>query len=200
MASAISYLDYIKLNSLIPLNYKNEQIKFYIKPSQNNLIFRQNINSSNQISVWDITDPYKISEHEITKADDSDYFFTYSNEKFQNKIAFRKEALDYPRFIKVLENSDILDHNNPDLLIITHKKFIEQAERLKKLRESKDLLNVEIQTVDDVYNQFSSGNLDVSSIRNYIKYVYNTSSKNLKYVLLFGDCSYDYKHLSLIHI
>lgn len=194
LASAISYLDYIKLNSLIPLNYKNEQIKFYIKPSQNNLIFRQNINSSNQISVWDITDPYKISEHEITKADDSDYFFTYSNEKFQNKIAFKKEALDYPRFIKVLENSDILDHNNPDLLIITHKKFIEQAERLKKLRESKDLLNVEIQTVDDVYNQFSSGNLDVSSIRNYIKYVYNTSSKNLKYVLLFGDCSYDYKH------
>ena len=48
--------------------------------------------------------------------------------------------------------------------------------------------------INDIYNQFSSGNQDISSIRNFIKYIYNISSKKLKYVILFGDCSYDYKY------
>ena len=54
-------------------------------------------------------------------------------------------------------------------------------------------MSVKIVNVSEIFNQFSAGNQDVSSIRNYIKYIYNTSQNNLKYVLLFGDCSYDYK-------
>jgi len=55
-------------------------------------------------------------------------------------------------------------------------------------------LSVTITNINDIYNQFSSGNQDISSIRNFIKYIYNISSKKLKYVILFGDCSYDYKY------
>ena len=55
-------------------------------------------------------------------------------------------------------------------------------------------MSVTITNINDIYNQFSSGNQDISSIRNFIKYIYNISSKKLKYVILFGDCSYDYKY------
>ena len=49
---------------------------------------------------------------------------------------------------------------------------------------------MKIVDIEDIYNQFSSGNQDISSIRNYIKFLYSTSNKNLDYVLLFGDCSW----------
>ena len=46
-----------------------------------------------------------------------------------------------------------------------------------------------------IYNEFSTGNQDISAIRNFIRYVYNNSNNNnsLKYLCLFGDASYDYK-------
>ena len=194
LGSAISYLDYIKLNTEIPLIYDKEQIKFYVKPGYESKKIRYNISSSQDIKVLDVTDPYSIYEHEVTKLDESDYYFLSNNERYQNKIIFQPNLLKYPDFYNIISNSNILDHNNPDLLIITSKDFLTQAMRIKYLRESKDRINVKVEIVDDIYNQFSSGNLDVSSLRNYIKYVYNSSSYNLKYVLLFGDCSYDYKN------
>ena len=103
------------------------------------------------------------------------------------------EDLVYPIFSQKLENSDIFNNNNPDLLIITHSTFFQEAQRIKALREQEGL-SVTITNINDIYNQFSSGNQDISSIRNFIKYIYNISSKKLKYVILFGDCSYDYKY------
>ncbi len=194
LGSAISYLDYIKLNTIIPLTYEKNQIKFYVKPGQKSKNIRYNISSSEDVKVLDVTDPYSINEHEVTKVDESNYYFVSNNHTYQNKIVFSPNSLKYPEFNNVIKNSNILDHNNPDLIIITSKEFIEQAMRIKDLRERKDQLSVKVETIDDIYNQFSSGNLDVSSIRNYIKYIYNSSSNNLKYVLLFGDCSYDYKN------
>ena len=98
-----------------------------------------------------------------------------------------------PISIRSIPKSNIINHSNPELLIITNQLFIEEAYRLKSLRESVDNLDVMVVSLNHIYNQFSSGNQDVSSIRNFIKYIYNSSLKKLKYVLLFGDCSYDYK-------
>lgn len=193
LGSAISYLDYIKLNTIIPLSHDKDQIKFYVSPGPESKKIRYNISSSQNIKVLDVTDPYSIYEHEVIKVDELNYYFVTNNESYQNKIIFQPNYLKYPEFNNVVKNSNILDHNNPDLIIITSKEFLTQAMRIKDLRESKDLLNVKVVIVEDIYNQFSSGNLDVSSIRNYIKYIFNSSSYNLKYVLLFGDCSYDYK-------
>ncbi|MAS39012.1 MAG: hypothetical protein CMB84_03330 [Flammeovirgaceae bacterium] len=193
LGSAISYLDYIKLNTIIPLTYEKDQIKFYVKPSPESKKIRYNISSSSDIKVLDVSDPYNIHEHEVKKVDELNYYFVSDNQRYQNKIVFQPNSLKYPIFNNIINNANVLDHNNPDLIIITSKEFVKQAMRIKDLRESKDLLNVKVEIVDDIYNQFSSGNLDVSSIRNYIKYIYNSSSYNLKYVLLFGDCSYDYK-------
>ena len=47
-----------------------------------------------------------------------------------------------------------------------------------------------------IYNEFSSGQQDISAIRNFVKYVYDNASSpasRLKYVCLFGEGSVDYK-------
>ena len=70
-----------------------------------------------------------------------------------------------------------------------------QAERLADINREVNGLNVKVVELNKIYNEFSSGNQDISAIRNFVRYVYNNSSNNnaLKYLCLFGDASYDYK-------
>ena len=49
--------------------------------------------------------------------------------------------------------------------------------------------------VNQIYNEFSGGMLDVSGIRNFIKYAYDNWTIRPEYVLLFGDGNYDYKNI-----
>ncbi len=59
------------------------------------------------------------------------------------------------------------------------------------------MLNDNIQTVvitpQQIFNEFSSGMQDVSAIRDFIKFQYDKENSKLKYLLLFGDGSYDPK-------
>ncbi|MGH2566467.1 MAG: C25 family cysteine peptidase, partial [Ginsengibacter sp.] len=52
-------------------------------------------------------------------------------------------------------------------------------------------------TTDQVYNEFSSGSPDPSAIRDFVKMYFdkygNNAADKPKYLLLFGDASYDYK-------
>ena len=199
--SSISYLNYVDFTGDINLNYADEDIIFYNKPLHKDLISKQIVNSVNDynydsksklgLRVWDITDPYDIAELNLRK-ENSFYYFLQNEKNYRRNIIFDINNLSTPKFFGNVVNSNILNHENPDLLIITHKDFLQDAVRVESLR-SKEGLVVKIVDIEDIYNQFSSGNQDISSIRNYIKFLYNTSNKNLSYVLLFGDCSYDYK-------
>ena len=199
--SAISYLDYLDVTGIINLNYIGDNLSFFSVPENRILFKKYNISTNknhgidkdgnHNLKFWNISNPYNITELETIRENDK-YFIIKNDSIYSRNILFDIENLSYPFFSKKIENSNILNSNDPDLLIITHSEFFQDAQRIKMLREEEGL-KVSISNVNDIYNQFSSGNQDVSSIRNYIKYIYNTSSKKLKYVLLFGDCSYDYK-------
>ena len=199
--SAISYLDNINITGRVELRYNGSQFHFYILPEYENIITKYKIKSSKifgedldgilNLRTWDISYLYNVKSMDVNR-DGDDYFFINDDSIFSRKILFDIDNLSYPFYEKKIQNSDILDHQNPNLLIITHEIFYDDARRIKQLRESEGL-KVKLVDVDNIYNQFSSGNKDVTSIRNYIKYIYNFSDENLKYVLLFGDCSYDYK-------
>ena len=51
---------------------------------------------------------------------------------------------------------------------------------------------MKVSTTTEVYNEFSSGRQDITAIRDYARYMYENGG-SLKYLLLFGDCSFDYK-------
>ena len=200
--SAISYLDYVDITGIIELKYNlSGNLLFYSLPENKSFFRKYNISTNknhgidndgkNNLKFWDISNPYEISELETFK-ENNKYYVVKNDSVYSRNILFDLEDLAYPIFSQKIENSNIFNINAPDLLIITHTNFFQEAQRIKTLREEEGL-SVSITNVNDVYNQFSSGNQDVSSIRNYIKHIYNYSDKKLKYVLLFGDCSYDYK-------
>ena len=71
--------------------------------------------------------------------------------------------------------------------------MLSQAERLAQINRDFNDLNVKVVNLTTIYNEFNSSNPDISAVRNFVKYVYDNSEGNLKYLCLFGDASYDYK-------
>ena len=96
----------------------------------------------------------------------------------------------------IIKNQNLHAKYDIDYLIITHPDFYAQAERLKLVHNEIDNFEIEIVTPQQIYNEFSCAALDISAIRNYIKMLYERSNRRLRYVLLFGDASYDYRNKS----
>ena len=83
-----------------------------------------------------------------------------------------------------------------DYIIVAPNNMLSEAERLAQIDRNQYNLNVKVVGLNEIYNEFSTGNQDVGAIRNLIKYVYDNAStpeKRIKYVCLFGDGSFDYK-------
>ncbi len=206
--SSVAYLDYISIEGTCDLTFNQDQLIFYNK----NLvsftgIAQYNIGNANSISeIWEITDINNVSEILIDGIDNIASFKSVLGEE-KKYIAFNQNSLYEPIIEgqKVVENQDIksdvfLNESNQfqdlDYLIICRSDMLYEAERLAQINRDFNNLNVKVVTLDKIYNEFSSGNQDISAIRNFVKYIYNSASdesSRIKYLCLFGDASYDYK-------
>ncbi len=97
-----------------------------------------------------------------------------------------------PKFEKFIRNFDLTVDKNPELLVIYHPLFKNEVDDFKSHKE-KIGMSTQIADVSQIFDHYGSGKKDISAIRNYIKDVYSKNNK-LKYILLFGDCSFDYKN------
>ena len=150
--------------------------------------------SSDPLMVWDVTDPLVPINQEV-EYDGLHWKFTTATQNLLKEfVAISPQDLPEPELIGKVTNQNLKDANVPNLVIISPPAFRAEAERLAELRRQHDGLSVQVVTPQQIYHEFSSGRQDVSAIRNYMKYLYDTDSTQLKYLLLFGKCSYDYKN------
>ncbi|MEZ5105400.1 MAG: type IX secretion system sortase PorU [Draconibacterium sp.] len=90
-----------------------------------------------------------------------------------------------------VQNQNLHSLITPEFIIITHLNFLSYANQLADFHRSYDGMDVEVVTAAQVYNEFSSGAKDATGIRNFVKMLYDRGEGKLKYVLLFGDGSFD---------
>ena len=86
-----------------------------------------------------------------------------------------------------------------DYLIITHEEFMDAALRLAQHKKaSADFSHPKIVLLSDLQNQFGGGNMDPTSIRNFLLFVSRNwyMGSNLDYVVLIGLGHYDYKYVN----
>ena len=165
------------------------------------------ISNASEISeIWDVTDPFNISA--ITNTDASPVLrFNATLGQLRKYVAI--DASDY--YAPINEGSSMVTNQNikgtifednqgqfqdVDYIIVARNDMLNQAERLAQINRDQYGLNVKVYELQQIYNEFSSGNQDVSAIRNLVKYVYDNASapdKRIKYLCLFGDASFDYK-------
>jgi uncharacterized repeat protein (TIGR01451 family)/fimbrial isopeptide formation D2 family protein len=80
--------------------------------------------------------------------------------------------------------------NKADLVIITHRDFAAAANTLKAAREAQGITTMVVD-VQNVYDEFSYGAHGPAAIKAMLKQASTTWVKPPKYVILFGDASWD---------
>lgn len=111
-------------------------------------------------------------------------------------------AFQVPEYVYNITNQDLHGDGFADMVIIipASQKLRAQAERLKAFHEQNDGLRVRIVPADELYNEFSSGTPDANAYRRYLKMLYDraqTEADMPKYLLLFGDCVWDNRMLTV---
>lgn len=115
--------------------------------------------------------------------------------KFYLSTAYKTPT--YRRSTRVLNPSSVLKNimalPPTTYLLITSEAFRKEAELLVSHRKNVAGLSAQVVTVEEIYEAFSTGQQDIAAIRNFVRYLYFSQGKKLKYLCLFGDTSYDYK-------
>jgi hypothetical protein len=151
-------------------------------------------NASSSARVWDVTDPLNIEEQQFGLSN-SQLSFNYPTDILREYVTFSGNYYTPVYFGKVA-NQNLHALPQAEFIIVTNPLFLPQANALADFHRNHDNLSTHVVTTEQVFNEFSSGSQDVCAIRDLMKMFYSrgTSTDMPKYLLLFGDASYDNKH------
>ena len=192
--SGVGYLDYIEVNVRRNLAMSNNQMIFRdINSTGTGNVSKYNMTIASTVDeVWDVTNPFEI-KNVVYNRTTSNLDFTLESDTLKTFVAYKNTGFLTPVFEGEVSNQNIHSQPTPELLIVYHPLFEGQVDRLIQFHESNGL-SVLKASVEEVYNEFSGGMQDVSAIKTFAKMFYDKGgSTPPKYLLLFGDGSYDYK-------
>lgn len=195
---ANGWLNYLELNVKRNLTFTGNAVYFRDKSSVGLGNFTKYTITdlpSTGFQIWDITIPWNVltQENLYTAGSAS---FTVATDTLKQFVVFNTAAYKIPEAYGSIENQNLHAMPQTDLIIVAHPEFLEQANRLADFHRNHDTMRVVVATPEQVYNEYSSGAQDVSGIRDFVKMFYDraTTSADLpRYLLLFGDGSYDNK-------
>lgn len=148
--------------------------------------------------VWDVSNVHEVSEigleTQIGKVE-----FSHPNADQREFLFFRQSVRQHiPGFIEKIENQNLHELDNIDMVILTPSLFQNEAERLKQHRSDYNGYDIAVVDVAQVYNEFGSGRKDPTAIRDFAKMLLDRNPK-FKFLCLFGDGSYDWRHTVSSH-
>ena len=192
------YVDYILVNAWRHLTFTGDQMLFRNPEasfSEKTYEYRL-AGASQQTQVWNVTNPRNPS---IVKGqlNGSTLSFKVIGNRENEFVAHNGSTYYSAKSFGKVDNQNLHGIRDVDFVILTYPDFISQAERLKEIHNRIDPeLNIFITTPEKVYNEFSCGAKDITAIRDFCRMLYldSNSGHRIKYLLLLGDCSYDYKN------
>jgi hypothetical protein len=193
------WLDFIQLNAVSTLRYNGQPLYFRnISSVGSGNISRfeiQNINPN--VEIWDVTNPFSVQKINYNLSGNI-ASFNIATDSLKEFVAV-ETANDIPMALGTINNQNLHALPQQDMLIVTRAAFLQQAEQLAQFHRDKQNLRVAVAELNQVYNEFSSGTNDVTAIRDFAKMFYDRAAGNTaempKYLLLFGDGTYDNKNL-----
>lgn len=199
--SASGWLDWFNVNVRRELTMARSQMIFRDAASAGSgQIGRFNVGNANSIQeIWEVTSPADARRIQYTTSDGV-ATFTLPTETIREFVAFTGSSFKEPALFGSVGNQNLHALGNEgsiDMVIVSPSSLISQAEQLAEIHRNhpEDPLSVEVVALNRIYNEFSSGMRDVTAIKWLMKMFYDRagSDKELapKYLLLFGDGSYD---------
>jgi len=195
----LTYLDRITLNARRKLNFVGSQFNFTdLKSVGAGNVTEFTINNVPTVNgfVWEVTDrhqPYKVAGNFFG----SDYVYRLETDSVRQFVVSNGSSYFTPIYVGPITQQNLHALDQADYLIVTHKNFISEANRLADLHRANGL-SVHVVNTTQVFNEFSSGMNDATAIRSFTKMFYDRAvalpGTAPKYLLLFGDGTYDPKN------
>ncbi|MFA6541551.1 MAG: type IX secretion system sortase PorU, partial [Bacteroidota bacterium] len=196
---ATGFIDWIEIFYTEELTASNDQLTFVSPDTNGTVQFHLSSFSTNAIEVFDVTDVAGIRK--MAGQNDQifgSYLFSDTLSSGRPKKYWTGTAAQFrtPLSSVKVPNSDLHGFPGAEFIIITHSEFKSEAERLKAHKESLPVpLSTMVADVDTIYNEFGIGMPDPVALRDFLRWAYTNWTVKPKYVLFFGDASYDYKSI-----
>ncbi|RNC86175.1 MAG: hypothetical protein ED557_04880 [Balneola sp.] len=146
--------------------------------------------------AFDVTNP--IDPQQLSVSQSGSSFNLNYNTDPNNKIIVQTNLFT-PNQGTEVPNQNL--HNPgvyPDYVIVTSELFEDFAQELADMR-AEDGLTPLVVTQNQILNEFSAGITDPTAIRDFLKYLWDRAALDgqtaPKYLLLFGDTTYDTKNI-----
>ncbi len=195
LTTSTAYLNWIEIE--VPCNLTMHSAQFgFCNPSTagSGNVTQFNISSPRPNTfVWDVTNPGQVVQHALTSGNGF-ASFKVPTEDIRFFYAFDGTSYLTVTSCGAVANQNLHATDRVDMVIVTHRDFLSQANRLADYRQQQNGYSVKVVTIDEVYNEFSGGSQDPMAIRDYMKMIYDKTEKVYpKYLLLVGRPSYDYR-------
>ncbi len=188
-----AWLDFVQMNTRRKLLMIGNQMAFRDINALEKVTKFELGNASN-LSIWNVSDAVSPQKIEAASGNNGLNFVANAQNTIQEFIAFNPSATDLHKpinFSKV-ENQNLHALKDVEMLMLYPKALESEALLLASHRKNYNGIKIATVLIDQVYNEFSSGALDPTGIRDFAKFLYE-KNKNFKYLLLFGDGSFNYK-------
>ena len=198
--SAESHIDWYDILYQREFRAINDELPFDAPDTNAVVLYHIDGFSSADVRVLDVSDYADVKIRNMHAASLSGYEFQAEASRTSppSYFAVHPSAFKTPLGIQKMNTSNLHGADpSADLLIITHKDFLDAATRLAAYRNSpgRNTVKTVVTDVSDIYDEFASGQPDAVAIRDYIHHAYTTWTQPPKYVLLFGDGTYDFKNI-----
>lgn len=184
--------DYIYINARIkPVLTSGQSLIFDQKATGK--VSQYQLSSNKDYTIWDIASKtHPVIQPKTYK--DRKISFTTNGSGSQEFWAFDLTSAYAPIFIGNVPNQNLMGKTDIDMVIVSSDALKPFAQEIADLHKEKDSLSVLIVNQQQIFNEFSTGKADNSAIRDFMRRLYINSNKRLKYLLLFGDGSYNNKN------
>jgi hypothetical protein len=189
------WLDFIEIQCRRNLSFTGTQLLFrdFNSFGQPSVTYTLQTNAS--FKAWEVTNHLNPIERSTTITGNLAQLNIEGGNLLRQFILFTdNNNLPKPELIGKIPNQNLHALNRLDLLIIYHKDFESESARLANHRRNFNNFTVEEVAIDQIYNEFSGGAVDVAGIRDFIRMLYERDAR-FRYVLLFGDASFDYRNI-----
>lgn len=180
--------------------YANNPFLQFADPAtvgMNQVVQYQLVNVNNATRVWDVTQPLQPIEMQV-QVTNRQLSFIQKADSLRQFIAFSDANALLPIALGQIPNQNLHQISPTDFIIITHPQFLNAANQLASFHQNFYQQRVQVVTTAQIFQEFGSGIADPSAIRDFLKMYYDKfgsdSVNKLKYVLLMGAASFDYKN------
>lgn len=193
--NTVGWLDRVIINARRNLTFNGSTFQFRdcrITALGNTCNF--NITSSTAgTTIWNVTDIINPYQQNVT-VNGNILSFNANADSLNEYIVFNSSGnLPKPTFVGNVVNQNLHALTQADYVIISPSQFLPYANRLAVLHEQQEGLSYVVATPEQIYNEFSSGKIDASAIRDFTRMLYERGTalgRPVKYCLLFGRGSY----------